>query len=105
MLANILRGFFFRQHVGSHSKSRQHVGQQMLASNVGQNVVSICAGPKPVIIILICPEANPRDELSQPSISFYQKSHQSQSTDTSTSLRLIPDNLVERPSLHDVVGE
>ena len=46
MLANILRGFFFRQHVGSHSKSRQHVGQQMLASNVGQNVVSICVGLK-----------------------------------------------------------
>ena len=45
-MANILRGFFFRQHVGSHSKSRQHVGQQMLAYNVGQNVVSICAGLK-----------------------------------------------------------
>ena len=46
MLANILRGFFFRQHVGNHSKSRQHVGQQMLASSVGQNVVSICAAFK-----------------------------------------------------------
>ena len=49
MLANILRGFFFRQHAGSYSKSRQHVGQQMLASNVGQNVVSICASFKPLL--------------------------------------------------------
>ena len=45
-MANILRGFFFRQNVGSLSKSRQHVEQEMLASNVGQNVVSICAGLK-----------------------------------------------------------
>ena len=53
MLANIykkinkcwptfLANFFLCQHVHSYSKSRQHVGQQMLASNVGRNVAPIC---------------------------------------------------------------
>ena len=46
MLANILGGFFLRQHVGSHSKSRQHVGQQMLASNVAKMLSIAILGQK-----------------------------------------------------------
>ena len=42
MLADILSNFFLRQHVVDYSKPRQHVGQHMLVSDVGQHVGVVC---------------------------------------------------------------
>ena len=63
---------------------------------------------KPVVITLLCPEANPRDKLSQSIISFqlfFPEKSQSQSTGRGTCLRLISGNLVERVSFYHVGGE
>ena len=60
---------------------------------------------KPIIITLFCPEAKPRDKLSQSIISIQLFFPEKSKHKHGHCLRLIPGNLAERASFYHVGGE